>query len=348
MAIALVPQQLESSQFFVEVAWTHAFIQVNGKFESIPQECMDKRITSFTQKSICSAARLIDVQGQLLTQIIKWTQRKFEAQSSHKNNFEKWIRHAAEVTAQFCSGLSTDIIPKGEMKCDYKGWLPLSLAVRTFQTIDQSYEHIVQFFAYFSCYAAKLCIGDVTSNWDSTVERNAEALMEDITEKKSFSSSNVPLKIKCVVTAEVVLDAINRVGEEVTRDGPKFLAAVEIAVNCEQIGITLFNIHTRNIDKSVGVLYETVEEASGMSNHFERLESLCISLKKKVVSVLVDKNMMRVKELLSIAGGIYGDYKSKAKVLSNRRESMFSKNRQSDIGIFLKQRESIDGEDIVQ
>ncbi len=303
---------------------------------------MDKRIHSFTKK-IMYFARLIGVQGQLLTQIIKWTQRRFEAQSSDNNNFEKWIVHTAEVSLQFCSGLSTDVIPKGEIKCDHKGLLPLSLAVRTFQTIDQSYEHIVQFFAYFSCYAAKLCIGDVTNNWDLTVERNAEALMKDITEKNSLSSSSVPLKIKCVVTAEVVLDAIHRVGEEVTRDGPKFLAAVEIAINCEQIGINLFNIHARNIE-TVGVLYETAEEASGMSNHFERLESLCIGLKKKVVSVLVDKNMMRVKELLSIAGGIYGDYKSKALVLSNRRESIFGKNRQSEIGMFLKQRDSIDGE----
>jgi hypothetical protein len=75
---------------------------------------------------------------------------------------------------------------------------------------------------------------------------------------------------------------------------------------------------------ALSTYYSSKIEDATMSNHFERLENLCNALKKRVVSVLVDKNMIRVKELLPLICGFYRECKSKASALANWRESTFS------------------------
>lgn len=273
--------------------------------------------------------------SQLLSTIFDWTQRSFES-SATQQNFDKWIEYSAELSVTSCSGFCTDKILQGEMKSDSKGLLPLLLAVRISQTIDQSNKSTVCFFAYFACRAAKVCFDSTVSNWGVKIEKNAIALAKDINDNDSSISLEKELRIQCVVTAEVTLETIEKIGDEITRDGPCFLAAVDIAIHCEQIGIMLFNINAKAADKPVGVLYENKAEAGGMCDHFERMENLCNVLKKRVQSVLVDNNMMRVKELLTLACGIYKSCKDKASSLANRRESLFS-NKQAQMETFLNQ-----------
>lgn len=274
--------------------------------------------------------RLLQAQGNLLNQIFDWMQLNFETHSADMSYFDKWIEHTAKLSATLCSDFSTDIIPAGETKSDNNGFLPLLLAVRTCQTVDQTKEKVVTFFAFFSCHAAQICMGGVTKDWDSKVETDVHTLVNDIYGNDSSNLASNNLRMKCVATAEVILKSIKDVGEEITRNGPHFLAAVDIAVNCEHMGITLFKMNAQNVEKPAGIIYETRSEIEAMNRRFERLEKICNDLKKKVTSVLVDKNMMRVKELLSLIGGIYRDCKNSASSFTDGRESIFSKQTNMD------------------
>jgi hypothetical protein len=290
--------------------------------------------------------RLLEAHGKLIKQICQWMQHKFEnvsTSSSSKSiktnaNFEKWIDHTAQISTKCCSGFATDFIPRGETKSDSNGWLPLLLAVRTCQTIDKTNESVVAFFAYFACHASRLYMNSIMDNWDEKLEQNMELIRKEINHDGDEDKNwRIELKMKCVVTAEVVLESILKVGDEITRDGPRFLAAVDMAVQCEQMGIALFHFHAQISNKSVGTIYRSIAEAGVMAGHFDRLGSHSIILKTKVLSVLVDKNMMRVKELLSLMCGFYRDLKNKAAVLGNRRDSVGT--TQSQLNTFIKSKE---------
>ncbi len=278
--------------------------------------------------------RLRKPQGQLLNSTFDWMKRRFTSEHNDSDYFQKWIEHAAEVSLQSCSNLSSNVIPNGEINCDSEGWLPLMLAMQTYQIVDQTNETVLVFFGCFACRAAQFCMEGIVQNWDSKLRENITALIGDIA-KESEEECSVPkpptsteLRMKCILSSETILDAIEQVGEKVTRDGPRFLAAVDLALQCEKIGMALFKVHAKNSENCVGI-YESKAEAAAMCNHYERLENLSTVVKKQVVSVLVDKNMMRVKELLSLIGGFFRHCQSNARMLSNKRESGFFKKQQT-------------------
>ena len=250
---------------------------------------------------------------------------------------KKWVEHTAEVSIRSCSNLSTNSIPNGETTSDHKGWLPLMLAVQTYQIIDQTDEIVLTFFGIFACRAAQLCMEDVVQDWDSKVVHNATVLINEIVkesgEEFSVPKPSIELRMKCVVTSEITLDAIDKVGEKIILDGPRFLAAVDLAIHCELIGMALFNLNANFSENATGI-YESKAEAAAMYDHYERLENLSAIVKKRVVSVLSDKNMMRVKELLSLIGTFFRHCKSNASTLSNKRESGIMK--QQTVHSFMK------------
>jgi len=278
--------------------------------------------------------RLRQPQGQLINSIFDWMERSFHSKQNGIDYLQKWIEHTAEISTRSCSNLPSTAIRNGESISDNRGWLSLILAIQTYHIVDQTNEIVTVFFAYFVCRAAKLCMEDDVENWDSKVEKNVTALIKDVTkegeEDFSISRPSNDLRIKCVVTSEIILESIKQVGEKITRESARFLAAVNLVVCCELIGVALFNFNAKISENPSGI-YESKAEAAAMCDHYERLENLSTAVKKLVHSVLSDKNMMRVKELLSLISAFFRHYKSNASTLSNRCGSKASKQQRMDV-----------------
>lgn len=293
------------------------------------QNCMNNTIIRLTQ-----------AQAQILNSIFDWMEDKFDiANDSNRDRYHNWIEHAAALSVKLCNNFVTDEVGDG-LDADDKGLFPLALSLRACQMIDQTKENAVRFFATYSRLAAEICMKGIVQDWDSKVESNAKALLEDIhgvSEDDPAISLPIDSRLLAVATSEVTLESIKRTGESVTRNGPIFLAAVDIVAHCEQMGLMLFYFHSKKVNASVGI-YESKDEAGAMSDHFQRLESVCNTLKNEVVQIFVDKNMMRVKELLATMYGFYRECGAKAETLSNRgRDSNISSLRQSSMSMFLKE-----------
>ena len=276
----------------------------------------------------------------MINSIFDWIGKKFDISGDANGiRFNTWIQHTSEIAFKLCGNFTTENVGDA-LHEDYLGLLPLALALRSYQTIDQTKETSVRFFAHFSRLAAETCIKDVVENVESKVQMKVKEMLD---EKESKTVDKLDsLRFSSVATSEVVLELVIQAGEKITRDGPRFLGAVDMVANCEQIGMMLFRLHANEVKSSVGI-YESKEESGIMCDHFERLESLSNDLKKRVMAVIVDKNMMRTKELLATMCGFYGDCKTMAESLSNRtRESTPSSRRQSNMDMFLQESTPID------
>mmetsp|Transcript_15564 Transcript_15564/g.18089 ORF Transcript_15564/g.18089 Transcript_15564/m.18089 type:complete len:855 (+) Transcript_15564:78-2642(+) len=347
----LVTWDGESADSFAKQSWNDedmsCLCAMTARFVAIILRCG-------LDQSFRSGNRLLKAQITLLHSSFDWIQRRYQStiiesaisnddRSKVPKEFLKWIEYTADLSLKLCSNISGDALSSK----DVKGWLTLVLGVRTCQFINQKDYVAVTFFAIFSCLAVRSCMGAAVNDWDTKVQRHVTAFHKDVkknggdTNVSSLPSPSIELRFKCIVTIEIVLNAIIKAGDSITSDGPRFLAGVDMAAHCDQMGLALFKLNIQNLNvEGLGGIYEDKAVAGAMADHFERLENLCNELKKKVFSILVDKNMMRVKELLSLMSGFYRDRKTKANASAKRRESIVAKQSKLSMDLFLKKEEN--------
>lgn len=118
---------------------------------------------------------------------------------------------------------------------------------------------------------------------------------------------SLPLRFRFLAVPEVTMTIINISESAVTENGPRFLATVDVVATCALVGILLFrmNVESAHMERCVNRICESISEGELMLKHFQRMEKLCLRLKKKIGSIFCYPHFRRAKELLIYLSSLY-------------------------------------------
>ena len=219
------------------------------------------------------------------------------------------IRLFAGLTFKACSNISTgESTPKNAD--DEKGWLTLALAAKGCHHVQPSRTGsilLILFFGLLSSHSVKECLAEFSEDWEDHVE--ACEIYYQMINEKAFG-------YHVLASSEAAFQIINEVGSKLTDDGPRFLAAVDMASCTSQMGMVLICSNS-NEQKD---FFDKAIEVDVVCNYYKRLESICNQLKKKVTSVVANPNMRRVKASLSYLSVFYSHCCTMTKSMAGMRE----------------------------
>lgn len=245
----------------------------------------------------------------LLNSFFHWLSRKTSILNESKA-INEILQNAADRALEACSGLCdssyNEKIDDGDDDC--KGWLPISLSLRSFQfPIHHKSLLLVEFYARFAIAAIRKSCYE-KSDWDAQILQVTSELMGTL---DLANIAAIPLPFECLAFSHVVMCEIDMLC--ITKDGPRYHCLVELAAISSQIGLNLLQ---RRFDGTADTakkrLYEDVDEADRFHQFFETLEDCCETHKKKITSVFSFPHFRRCKELLVILVSFYRALKDDA------------------------------------
>jgi hypothetical protein len=219
------------------------------------------------------------------------------------------MRLYAEMTYTACGNLSAGG-PNSQDADDEEGWLPLALAAKGCHHVESSRpgsKLLMLFFGLLSSHTAKQCLSEFSQSWENEVK--ACKICYEAINEETFG-------YHILACSEAAFQIINQAGPGLTDDGPRFLAAVDMASCSSQMGMVLVCSNS-NEQKD---FFDKAIEVDIVCNYFKRLEGLCNQLKKKVTSVVADSHMRRVKASLSYLSVFYNHCCTMTKSMAGIRE----------------------------
>ena len=258
------------------------------------------------------------------------------------------IHCTSQLTISLCQNLGGGDIKSADND-DTHGYLPLSLSARLWQ----SHGNLSLLYTIFSAAYAKDALHCCFEGDQKSVEDQVEKKLKDVCSQllagnvtdKSISEKekgNFPPQWHVLLLAEVALETVEKSGETIINDGPRFLAIVEIVTSCIFLGLHLYGKMTdiknkKETHQKSGGIYGSVLDAEIVSSFLECMESLCHTLKHKVISVFIFPHLRRAKESLTYLSVYCHHMKLEANKLAQHNHGRFgfSDGQQKSIKNFL-------------